>query len=535
MDNPDAPAKPEAMRRTRHAVPRSARRTFARLVDEHDAAEAGAELAPTVGAVDGVGAAELIRWRVVGSAWQAALRDEASDDVSRDQVRESYAYAVETTRARLRPDRAAPGDFKSAERAIAKAKHRAEECRTCGGLLYDAARGDTWDVVWRCDTRWCLDCLRAAMSRTMERWFPLFKAKLLPGFVMEMFTVGAWGWARNREDQGEYMGRLGDLARRMRRGVKDCAIPKRAWVGGLRTVECVPKEGKWWTHAHLVIVRQAFYAYGLSLTKMADKYRPGQPLTDAEERAKAVAYGYRAAKNTGEERAAASIRALVASASPEDRGAREVMRRCGLGEVGRHDVLSTEDDADAAGAYLRKIERYLKKVEKGSGEDGGEGTCQGYAWTGRQDIQRAMRGRRLVEAFGDIRGALAAPPVTEVFYDGEPMDLRTVGAWDYSDPSTYGAAVVARGDEEHLSRIRRQSYALDVVERWNTWADVGALVARFDPEPPPYVPPPPLARTGADLDTGEERPASAPDRGSTGGLQGVDAGTWWSVEPQSLW
>lgn len=540
--------------RTRHLAPTSARRLLGAVLD---AAGAG-EDAPYTPA-EAEEACGRLGWHKVARAWRWVTEAEAREEGSAVAVDEAEGYALAETAARLRPVKTEPIP-RSWERALRQSQHRAEECGTCGAVVVDVPSGTVWDVPWRCNTRWCLACLRASLRRTVSRWWALFVADIAEGYTLEMFTVGAWGYAHNAVDTGEYLRRLGRLCRMMRRGVVGCAIPPRSWTAGLRTVECVPKgPGSWYVHAHVIVARRAFYPYGLSLRRLAERYRPDAPLTDAEERAVAVAYGHRAARTLAEEEAAASVRALVELAEPSDLGMRECLRRCGVGEVGRHDILSTAGDADKAAAYLQKVQRYMEKVERdgeGKSSAGGDEVPAGLAWSGRYDIQRALRGRRLVQPFGDLRGALVAPERTELRYQGYGMELRTLGSWDYSDAHSYltggrlvdeapsdlppGEGTGARRlvDEAEVLRIRRTWYARDVVDTWASWCDVGALVERMDaaPEPIPIRPgdgvlfgrPPP------GTDYGPDRPDPAPvegsDTGSTGPADGSGGGPdrpWW--------
>lgn len=357
----------------------------------------------------------------VSAAWSCVAADTLG----------AWSDAVAQTRSFLDP--VSDAALVDVDAAMEKTAWRFAQC--AGGLLrvFKPTDGGPLSVFPKnCDTRRCRRCLRRRRRATMGRWAPLFGAPILPGFVVEMFTVGSLVHGASLLDVKNYQRRLGRLCQRMRQGAPKYGIPARAWVAGLRTLELVPKADGFYLHAHIIVVRREYYPYGL-----AEKNLPEKPTAD-------------------------------------QLGMRALLRSLGLGEVGQHDVLETGGNGtEAAAAYVAKIEKYVSKIEK----DSATGPDDGKVWGGREDIQRAFRSARLVQPFGDALGLLGGPDDLRRRRNGRPFDLMDGKVFDPADPATWDVlpdGVVPVEDAE-VETERRTYYRTDKLETWREWCDVAAL------------------------------------------------------------
>jgi hypothetical protein len=159
---------------------------------------------------------------------------------------------------------------------------------------------------------------------------------------------------------------------------------------------------------------------------------------------------------------------------------RACARAAGLGEVLDVQDVTTEADADGATAvetYMAKVEAYMAKVEGKTAKGKAPGT-----WEGRDDLQRAMRGRRLVEGFGDARGLFGGPDEVRRVRAGVPCgEWALVGTYDPADPDTWGVLPTGAAmlDGADLTITRRTTYRTDTLERWRAWCDVDRLRERM--------------------------------------------------------
>jgi len=344
---------------------------------------------------------------------------------------DALAAAQAETAGWLSPPRS--GKRVDVDLSLAKARARADVCGDLVRVFHEAGHG-FHAIPERCKARVCFACQRRALRRTLDRWRPLFAVPVLPGYVVSFVTVTSTRTVETAVDLGRYMKALGRLVYAMREGVPRFGIPPRSWVAGVRMLELVPRASGGFSHAHLLVVRRAFYPFG------------------------------KASAN------------LPANPTPEELGMRALLRSLGMGEVCRVDDVTTEHEGEGATrveAYMGKVEKYMGKVEKGeAGED------VHYTWAGRDDLQRATRGARLVEAFGDARGLLGGPDEVERTRDGEACgawELR--GVYNPADPDTWGALPggVAVEDGPEVTVTRRTYYRADTLDGWRSWADVDAL------------------------------------------------------------
>lgn len=328
------------------------------------------------------------------------------------------------------------------DHALARALERAEACGKVYRVFSETGVG-LHAVPAPCRARVCVTCQRRALRAVLDRWRPLFAAPVRSGFVVSFVTLTNARTVDGPEAVGRFLKALGRFQYAMREGVPRFGIEPRSWVAGVRALELVPRADGGFSHAHLLVVRRAFVPYG------------------------------KAACN------------LPADPAPADLGTRALLRSLGLGEVMRYDDVTTDRDGDGATAvesYMGKVESYMGKVEKGDGAS--------RTWDGRSDLQRAMRGARLVEAFGDARGLLGGPDETTRTRDGEacaPWVLE--GVYDPADPDTWSVLPdgMAVEDGPEVTMDRRTYYRRDTLDTWRAWCDVDALVAgmRLDGRPPP--------------------------------------------------
>lgn len=447
-------------RRERRSCPGSAREALRAAVDAPPSRD---------GAAEAHAAATIARLpRATVAAWDEALRAALVDD--------AYRRAATLTRAWLRPSVGEGLTEDERERRLERALQAAEGCcaRADGGrgrqVVLDeegTARRYVHDEL--CGTRACLPCARRRLRRAIDRWSVVVRAPLRPGYVAAFITIGSVGAVRDRTDVRRYLGRLGRLWRGVTEGIPRYGLPPRTWVGGLRALELCPRAEGGWAHCHLYAIRRDYYPYGLSEAALFGRYLTGQERN---------AFACLSPGSLGHEREHARLtRAIVRDrADPEDLGLRALLRRLGIGEVFRDDVVSTADDADPIGSYLAKIERYVGKIEKD------DGSIADASWEGRVDLQRTMRGARLIEPWGAVRGLLGGPD--EVWRETTADRVRRgalsrVGVYDPADRSTWRYLPDGIADEAgpELTSVRRTWYREDTLETWRPWCDVDRLRA----------------------------------------------------------
>ena len=330
------------------------------------------------------------------------------------------------------------------DHALARALDRAEQCGTTYRVFSETGVG-LHAVPAPCRARVCVTCQRRALRAVLDRWRPLFAAPVRAGYVASFVTVTSTRTVDGPDGVGRFLKALGRFVYAMREGVPRFGIAPRSWVAGVRAFELVPREDGGFSHAHLLVIRRAWVPFGKAVANM-----PANPL-------------------------------------PEDLGTRALLRSLGLGEVVRYDDITTDRDGEGATAvesYMGKVESYMGKVEKGDGAP--------RTWAGRSDLQRAMRGARLVEAFGDARGLLGGPDETSRTRDGAPCAPWVLeGTYDPADPDTWSVLPdgVAVEDGPEVTLDRRTYYRQDTLDTWRAWCDVDALVAgmRLDGRPPNVI------------------------------------------------
>ena len=320
------------------------------------------------------------------------------------------------------------------DHALARALERAEQCGTTFRVFSEAGVG-MHAIPAPCRARVCVTCQRRALRAVLDRWRPLFAAPVRTGYVASFVTLTNARTVDGPEAVGKFLRALGRFVYAMREGVPRFGIAPRSWVAGVRAFELVPREDGGFSHAHLLVIRRAWVPFGKALANM-----PADP-------------------------------------RPEDLGTRALLRSLGLGEVMRYDDVTTDRDGEGATAvesYMGKVESYMGKVEKGNGEGAAR------TWAGRSDLQRAMRGARLVEAFGDARGLLGGPDETSRTRDGVPCAPWVLeGTYDPADHATWSVLPdgIAVDDGPEVTVDRRTYYRQDTLETWREWCDVDALVA----------------------------------------------------------
>ena len=388
-----------------------------------------------VDAADVAAAARVARCPLrVRDAWETVA---AGDQTVRGDARRTLAEW-------LRPEPAAR--LVDVDHALSKALARAEQCGTTYRVFKEAG-GGLHAIPAPCRARVCASCQRRALRSVLDRWRPLFAAPILPGYVVSFVTVTSTRTVDGPEAVSRFTKALGRFVYAMREGVPRFGIAPRSWVAGVRAFELVPRVDGGFGHAHLLVVRRAFVPFGKATANMPERPRP------------------------------------------EDLGTRALLRSLGLGEVMRYDDVTTDRNAEGATAvesYMGKVESYMGKVEKGNGD------APARTWAGREDLQRAMRGARLVEAFGDARGLLGGPDETTRTRNGELCGVWTLeGTYDPADPDTWdilpdGIGVV---DGPEVTVDRRTYYRQDTLDAWRAWCDVDALIAgmRLDGRPPNSV------------------------------------------------
>lgn len=330
--------------------------------------------------------------------------------------------------------------------ALRKAGERMDRCGEVGAVYREGRTGPVYVAPRRCKARACLPCARRAMRRAMARWAALFAVRPRDGWQDRFVTIGSATHVRTDADVRRYLRRVGDVCRVMREGSPRRDIPPGSWVAGLRALEVLPRAEGGYGHVHLYVVRSAaFYPYGYARATLADR--------------------------------------------PElaDTGVRRVLRDFGLtGEVWREEPVAA--GADAVSRYMAKVASYMAKVQ-------GEGDAVAEGWA-REDIQRALRGARLLQPFGEAWGAFAGPDRTERAYQGRKAPaLRKLGtydpregddretdtdadAWDQLAPyaGTVAADIAGAFDtDDGPDIIRATRYRADTLARWGRWAHVGEL------------------------------------------------------------
>lgn len=336
--------------------------------------------------------------------------------------------AQRSTAAWLRPDRV--GRPVDVEHALAKARARAEQCGQVLRVFREEGHG-LHAIPEACKARVCAACQRRALRRTLDRWRPLFAAPVRPGFVVSFVTVTSTATVSDAAGVSKYVRALGRLVYAMREGVPRFGIAPRSWVAGVRALEIVPRQDGGFSHAHLLVVRRQFVPFGKATANL-----PPNP-------------------------------------TPNDLGFRALLRSLGMGEVCRVDDVTAADEGEGA----TRVERYMSKVERYMGKVEGD-TGAALTWAGREDLQRATRGTRLVEAFGDARGLLGGPDEVTRTRDGQACGAWTLaGIYDPDDPETWHTLPggVAMDDGEEVTVTRRTYYRADTLEAWDEWADVSAL------------------------------------------------------------
>lgn len=326
--------------------------------------------------------------------------------------------------------------------ALWRASERARRCASTYRVYREAGHG-LHAVEHRCRARVCQACARRAMRAALGRWRPLFAVPVNQGHTLSFVTLTpASGVAEDGAAVRKFLRSVAKFADMLRRGRPSWGIAPRSWVAGVRALELVPRKVGGFSHAHLVVVRKSYVPFGLHLAKLQDKLRTNES---------AVTF--------------------------KDYGMRAAARAAGLGEVIDVKDVTTEHEGEGAcavEAYMGKVEAYMGKVD-GKAEERA-------SWDGRSDLQRALRGVRLVEGFGDARGLFGGPDqVTRVRAGVECAPWSLVGSYDPEDPETWdtlpdGSAVV---DGPELVVTRRTTYRADTLERWRAWCDVDALRARM--------------------------------------------------------
>lgn len=306
----------------------------------------------------------------------------------------------------------------------------------CGALAVHYRRAAASVVIRRsrCDSRTCLRCARLSLRRAVWRYGGFFAVPLLPGWCWEFCTLGSLAPVGTRADLARWRRGVGQVLRGMYEGRADLGLARRTWAAALCVCEVTPRDRGAYAHAHIVAVRRARYPYGWSRARLA---RVGVEPT-----------------RTGRYTAA---RVAAAGVPPgEALGARELQRRCGVGEVGRHDVLRSPRDTEVVARYLGKVAHYLAKAD-GSG-----------SWYERRtDLAYLLRGSRRVQPSGDLLGALAAPDLGWYEVDGRRDPREWLGAPQREDAEQTPAL-------EGERRVTVHQWSWEAVEAWRPWADVDA-------------------------------------------------------------
>lgn len=358
-------------------------------------------------------------------------------------------------------------------KAASKALANAIRCKACSTVFRERGRPERrYLAPLRCNTRACPDCARRRLRRIIGgRWAPLFDAALKDGYVVDFFTIGngldvghGVGIVSERDHVRDYLRRSGQALRAMMEGRKYAGIAAGDVVAGLRVLELVERKQGAFAHLHIILIRRAFVPYGLS-AKRQSQLRAADPAWKP---------------------------------SPEQRGMREILRRRGLGEVGKHEVLSA-DDANASrngiAPYLWKVQKYLEKVENGQArmptQEGEDVQCP-LLFGGRHDILKMLSGIRMVEPMGDARGLLGGPDRAVRELHGVRCEtLERLGVFNPEEPATFdtlpevldasGRLLLMAGEVidhgEELSITRRTTYRDDTLMKWARWCDLDKLLA----------------------------------------------------------
>lgn len=391
----------------------------------------------------------------------------------RRMARDERSQVAEMEARLLGEDAREPMRSARVARAVAVSMVKAKRCGECQRVFEEEGREGFFLAAMRCNSRACIDCLRRRMRRTFDRWALLFAVTLLVGYRASFVTIGSVRAVESGADVRGYLRRLGTVLRAMREGDKGAGIEPRTWVAGLRALEVVPRQAGGFGHAHLLVVCRSWWPYGLSLAKLREAAAKGGTWPDDPVKLGA------ALRDTGVVR-------------PVDLGFRHILRRAGCGEVFDDEPVTSAGEMGAATSYMKKIERYMGKIE--SDAPGGAEELGRMTWGGREDIQAAMRGVRLVDVFGDARGALGGPDrMTRSGPDGPCGPLRSIGVYDPADPETWhllpSEGAIEAGPETSIDR--RTFYVGPVLERWAEWADVDALRAFLLGARPGLLPSPP--------------------------------------------
>ncbi len=263
-----------------------------------------------------------------------------------------------------------------------------EACRTrLGVFLRLDEPGPAVAKPLGCGERSCPTCSRLAQWRAVSRYTVALAAPLRKGWKREFYTVGSTETITTPAELAEWRRGLGAVIRGMVEGRESMGIPEGSWAGGLCVVETVPRDGGGvYAHAHLLIIAREWYPWGWSKDR----------LNKAFDRAGV----YRRWTETGRPRADALRQAGLGR---EVMGLRELQRRHGVGEVGKHERVREKRDAsgvEVIARYLAKVQAYMSKIEAR-----GEGA---KFWDDPR-IQWTMKGVRRCQPFGDLLGTHAGP------------------------------------------------------------------------------------------------------------------------------
>lgn len=431
--------------------------------------------------------------------------DAAFDELADDEAPDGWVHLEPRNCARSAPpDEPPAGWWASLEAAV-------RGCRADVLLTESDATGQQFVKERTCGSRGCLACARSALARSIDRYIPAFAVPMNADHGCEMYTLGSTAWIDSRSGYTTWRKALARIVRAMVEGLPSCGIPPRSWQGGLVVAETTgegPKgtrvrgAGRFFAHAHLLIIRAGRYPYGLSDAAwrdafeacgvdLADRYTPtGRTRKSAVLACDDYLRRSRPCQQCGQ--------VGCSDGCPADPmawlGLREVQRRAGVGEVGKHQSLSASDDGSGLGrvsAYLKKVHAYLKKAHK-SGADSKMYTDRMCQW--------ALKGTRRVQPFGCLTRMHAGPSLTgREVQRGQRDPRRLLGVFlDRFEAITKGA----RPEPDDWPRFVEHRLNGARVETWREWGDVDAFLEKVarDARPSPATlrnvgwasPPPPV-------------------------------------------